>query len=156
VPRRKPFPAGQNSGLGHHALRRRCQCRSVKFSHHWFTRRRKPLPIRRLRSGAGHYRREHSVSDAGSRIVFAPAPCAFADPYALLSFVANDWEATSAAATVTIPHHWLAFRSDATATRLTETNATLNGMASPNGLAGLAWFEWAPLPTSAKEHRPRI
>ena len=81
------------------------------------------------------------VSDEGGRVIFAPAIDGFGNPYDNFSFVANDGELDSAPATVTI----LVIESQAftqPATQITATHATLNGMALPNGLASMAWFEW--------------
>jgi alpha-tubulin suppressor-like RCC1 family protein len=81
------------------------------------------------------------VSDVGRRVIFAPAIDGFGNPYDNFSFLANDGELDSATATVTI----LIAGSQAftrPATQITAGNATLNGMALPNGLASMAWFEW--------------
>ena len=81
------------------------------------------------------------VSDAGGRVVFAPATNSFGKPYADFSFVANDGELDSTPATVTV----LVIGSQAftqPATLITATDAALNGMVVPNGLASVAWFEW--------------
>lgn len=83
------------------------------------------------------------VSDAEGRVIFVPAPGAYGNPCASFEFAAGDGEELSPAAAVTImvgrPY---AFTQ--AASHLRPTTATLNGMATPNGLASWAWFEWGP------------
>ena len=82
-----------------------------------------------------------AVNDAAGRIVFAPLPNQFGEPYASFAFTAHDGEVESAPATVgiIIGRPYAATQSP---TETTAASATLNGMATPNGLSATAWFEW--------------
>jgi alpha-tubulin suppressor-like RCC1 family protein len=82
------------------------------------------------------------VSDPMGRIIFVPDPERFGDPYASFSFVANDGVLDSVAATVMIRIPRAPFSATQAPTGIRATSAVLNGMATPNGLPSLAWFEW--------------
>lgn len=81
------------------------------------------------------------VSNAAGQVIFAPAAGGYGNPYTTFGFVANDGEALSAPATVTLVVG-LSYTFTHAATKIRPTTATLNGMATPNGLATMAWFEW--------------
>jgi alpha-tubulin suppressor-like RCC1 family protein len=81
------------------------------------------------------------VTDSNARVVFVPESNEFASPYATFTFVASDGTIDSRPATVTINiQNSRAFTQ--TASSIRPTNATLNGVASPNSFASSAWFEW--------------
>ena len=81
------------------------------------------------------------VSNAAGQVVYAPVAGGYGNPYTTFGFVANDGEVLSTAATVTIVVG-LPYTFTQAATKIRPTAATLNGMATPNGLATSAWFEW--------------
>ena len=87
-----------------------------------------------------------AVSDLSGRVIYSPAPDGVGDPYASFRFLANNGLMDSPAAVLTIrivpPTAPLAHTSDATEVRA--TSARLNGFATANGLAAVAWFEWGP------------
>jgi alpha-tubulin suppressor-like RCC1 family protein len=83
------------------------------------------------------------VTDPPGRVIFAPAPNAFGDPYTTFIYSASDG-ALSSTATVTIAVIGRPFGFTQPTTRITPTNALLNGMTVPNTFASTAWFEWGP------------
>lgn len=83
------------------------------------------------------------VTDPSGRVIFAPAPNEGGTPYAVFNYVANDGAADSAPAPVTLNLVAAApFAHTQPALQITTNGATLVGMATPNGLAATAWFEW--------------
>ena len=90
------------------------------------------------------------VSDSGGRVIFAPVADSFGSPYASFSFVANDGLVDSALATVTVNMSGIPYAFTRPAIKVHATDACLSGMATPNGLATSAWWEWGL--TSAYGH----
>lgn len=82
------------------------------------------------------------VTDAGGRVIFVPAPDGFGEPYASLTFVANDGESDSLPATLTIAVRAKPYAVTQPPTMFAADRATLNGTVVPNGLPTTAWFEW--------------
>ncbi len=83
-----------------------------------------------------------AVNDAQGRVIFTPVTNAFGIPYTSFGFLANDGEFDSAPALVTVNlRGWPDVHTQA-ATDIRPASATLNGMAVPNNLATVAWFEW--------------
>lgn len=81
------------------------------------------------------------VSDSIGRVFFVPANNQAGDPYASFTFVADDGQARSSAATVDIRVARPAFGATH-APWILRTNITLRGMVSANGTAAAWWFEW--------------
>ena len=83
------------------------------------------------------------VTDSSNRVLFAPATNTVGTPYTSFQFAAHDGLNSSSPATITMnviaaaPYahtlHVLTIRTN---------SATFQGMATPNGLASMAWFEW--------------
>jgi alpha-tubulin suppressor-like RCC1 family protein len=88
-----------------------------------------------------------AVTDASGRVILAPAPEGFGVPYTSFTFIANDGQADSAPATVTIN----LIGPTSAATQLPgpvrSTTATLNGMCVAGNLPATAWFEWGTTTT---------
>ncbi|HEU5069510.1 MAG TPA: choice-of-anchor Q domain-containing protein [Verrucomicrobiae bacterium] len=82
------------------------------------------------------------VSDSLGRVIFVPATNSFDSPYSSLSFVADDGNATSAPASVTINIEGRAYAHTLAPTGLTPAGAVFNGVTVPNGFDSTAWFEW--------------
>ncbi|MGC3957086.1 MAG: hypothetical protein QM813_03710 [Verrucomicrobiota bacterium] len=82
------------------------------------------------------------ISDPLGRVIFAPAANGYGDPYASFSFVANDGEADSTPAPVSVSIDHLPYVVTQHASDLRPTTATLQGMVLANGFATTAWFEW--------------
>lgn len=82
-----------------------------------------------------------AVSDPFGLVYFVPAAGESGDPYAAFSYVANDGEADSLPAAVTISVAG-SFAFTQSATQIQSDSAKLNGMALPSGLNSVAWFEW--------------
>jgi alpha-tubulin suppressor-like RCC1 family protein len=84
------------------------------------------------------------VSDAAGRIIFAPAPNGFGNPYSSFDFATHDGAVSSPAARITIridpPAAPFAFTHPAI--HITTNTATMRGMATPNWMTSSAWFEW--------------
>ena len=80
------------------------------------------------------------VADPGNRVLFeSQGSDRTADKF---TYVVNDGEVDSVPATVSL-NIGNTFASTQPATQITANGATLNGMALPNGMNSVAWFEWA-------------
>lgn len=87
------------------------------------------------------------VSDAGKRVIFAPAVDEAGSPYDGFQFDAGDGVAFSSAATVTVS----VTASPATIFPLPlvsvrQSGATFNALVAPGVVSGKAWFEWGTTP----------
>lgn len=83
------------------------------------------------------------VTDPDNRILFAPATNTTGTPYTSFQFAAHDGLALSTSATITLNVIAAAPYAHTLPVLSIRTNsATFQGMATPNGLASLAWFEW--------------
>jgi len=80
------------------------------------------------------------VTDPVGRVFFAPDTNQLG--LTSFNFVANDGDADSMPATVTISIVGEPFVATLPAQPVTRTNATLTGMVTPNGFLTVAWFEW--------------
>ena len=83
-----------------------------------------------------------TVSDATGQVIFVPMTNSFGNPYASFTFVASDGEFESSPAPVTIAIIGSPFAFTLGPTEVRPGGATLNGLAVPNGLPTMAWFEW--------------
>jgi alpha-tubulin suppressor-like RCC1 family protein len=81
------------------------------------------------------------VTDSGGRVIFAPQPNGVGFPYANFAFVVNDGAVDSLPAVATVNIRGAAAFTQS-ATTIRPDRADLNGMALPNGLTSVAWFEW--------------
>lgn len=84
------------------------------------------------------------VADSAGRVMFAPEPDSFGEPYASFNFIATDGELDSPPATMTISIVGRPYAVTQPATWGGMSNVVLNGMGVPNGLPAIAWFEWGP------------
>ena len=83
------------------------------------------------------------VTDPDNRILFAPATNTTGTPYTSFQFAAHDGLVTSAPAIITLNVIAAAPYAHTLPVLSVRTNsATFQGMATPNGLASTAWFEW--------------
>jgi alpha-tubulin suppressor-like RCC1 family protein len=82
------------------------------------------------------------VTDALARVIFTPGTNEFGKPYSSFGFVATDGEADSSVASVVVNISGSPMAATTVAWGISTTNATLNGVATPGGLAAAAWFEW--------------
>lgn len=83
------------------------------------------------------------ATDPGNRVLFAPATGDTGTPYTSFQFTAHDGLVASAPAAITLNVIAAApFAHTLPVQQIRTNSAKLNGMATPNGLASLAWFEW--------------
>jgi len=82
------------------------------------------------------------VADPTNRVIFAPEPDAFGNPYATIAFQADDGAAVSDEGLVTVEIVGNAYVSTSPATKMRTDSAQLNGFVTPNGLPTDYWFEW--------------
>ena len=82
------------------------------------------------------------VSDAGGRMIFAPATNSFGNPYATFTYAANDGQVDSAVTTVTVSMSGVPYAFTRPAIKIHPTDTCLDGAVTPNGLASSAWWDW--------------